>query len=75
MAISAFHLKELAIAGGSIVLSQSKETNYSYHDLISIALCLKNNATLTIKQADNITDLQRKSIASAKPGQVIFDFS
>ncbi|ATS10357.1 hypothetical protein CS543_05515 [Porphyromonas gingivalis] len=71
--MKAFDLKDIASAGGNLIVNGSK---YTAFDLKSIAAAgLKTKSTLVIKNASKLSGLDCKSIASANPGCVTFDFS
>ncbi|SJL26197.1 hypothetical protein PGIN_7BTORR_01892 [Porphyromonas gingivalis] len=66
-------LQGIASAGGNLIVNGSK---YSASLLKSIAVAgLKTKSTLVIKNASKLSGLDCKSIASANPGCVTFDFS
>ncbi|ATR92334.1 hypothetical protein [Porphyromonas gingivalis] len=71
--MTALDLQGIASAGGNLIVNGSK---YSASHLKSIAAAgLKTKSTLVIKNASKLSGLDCKSIASANPGCVTFDFS
>lgn len=70
--MTAFDLKTIAGAGGSIVVNAG---GYTAYDLKTVAAALRNEATLTIRGASKFTAYDCKTISAAAPGHVCFDFS
>ena len=68
-AIPAKELILRAMTGGSVDISGF---GYSLHDLTQIALALKPDAQLAIRDANDMTPLERASIASVGTGRVVF---
>ena len=68
-AISTKELVLRALTGGSVDVSG---VDYSLHDLTQIALALKPEAHLAVRDAGSMTPLERASIASVGTGRVVF---
>lgn len=58
-------------AGGSVIVDAKKFTETS---LVSFAGALHDDATLTLKNTQGLTETTLRRIVAAKPGQVIIDF-
>ena len=67
--ISTKELVLRAMTGGSVDVSGIA---YSLHDLTQIALALKPDAQLAVRDAEALTPLERASIASVGTGLVVF---
>lgn len=71
--ITSLSLQAIASAGGSVIVSAADFTVIS---LKAIASAGKTNGVeLIVKDANKLTSLNCKSIASANPGHVTFDFT
>ncbi|MDE7347566.1 MAG: hypothetical protein K2N48_12620 [Muribaculaceae bacterium] len=66
-------LKELALVGGNIILSTNDYPLNQIRELIVVGK--SRGVSVTIRNADKLTSLQRKSIAFLNPTKVTFDFS
>ena len=58
-----------AMTGGSVDVSG---VDYALHDLTQIALALKPDARLVVRDAEIMTPLERASIASVGIGRIVF---
>lgn len=71
--MTAYDLKNIASAGGNIVVSAK---DFSAYDLKNIAENgVATKVKLTIKNAGGLSGYDCQNIASANPGNVTFDFS
>lgn len=71
--MTAYDLKNIASAGGNIVVNAE---DFSAYDLKNIAENgVATKAKLTIKNAGGLSGYDCKNIASANPGNVTFDLA
>ena len=71
--MTVFDLEGIASSGAHLVVNGD---DYSTFDLKAIALSgRRTKSTLMIKRASKLSSFDCKSIASANPGHVTFDFS
>ena len=71
--MTAYDLKNIASAGGNIVISAE---DFSAYDLKNIAENgVATKAKLTIKNTGRLSGYDCKNIASTNPGNITFDFS
>lgn len=69
-------LKQIAAAGGSLILGEKAINSFTFTEFKQLAAALSNNATLTlIHPYTKFTAQQLKQLAAANQGHVIFDFS
>jgi hypothetical protein len=66
-------LRNIAEAGGNIIISASEFTKLDLSNIASSGAHKKSK--LTIKNAEKLSVLDCRNIASANPGNVTFDFS
>jgi len=58
-----------ALAGESLALDRE---DFSLHDLTQIAVAIRENANLAIRNADLMSPIERASIATAGRGRIVF---
>lgn len=76
MTYTLIDLKQIAAAGGSIVLGEPAIKAFTITDFKQLASALKDGATLTLIHPHlKFSVTQLKQLAASNPGHVIFDFS
>ena len=58
-----------ALAGESLTLDREA---FTLHDLTQIAVALRDNANLAIRNADLMSPIERASVESAGRGRIVF---
>ena len=58
-----------ALAGESLTLDR---VTHSLHDLTQVALALREDANLAIRNADLMSPIERASVASVASGRIVF---
>jgi hypothetical protein len=73
MIMPTFQVREILAAGGNLVLDGSKLT---FNDLTQFASeASYSGASITIRNAFNLTHEHMKKIASIAPGLIVFDLT
>lgn len=71
--MKSYELKDIATAGGSLIVNASAYKSYELKDIAAAGL--SKNCKLLIKKASILKGYECKDIAMASPGNVTFDFS